>query len=353
VLEITTAWRPAKDPADIRHLIRDMDIANPLWGAPRIHGEPLKLGIDVGPTTVAKHMARTRRPPSQGWKTFLRNHADGLASIDLFVVPAIFLIWTSGPAAFAAEAFVVGRDATSKCRMDCPSINRGLRLEWAAALYQYRLRSRRSAYRNQSRRLQLHPLRRPRVECIAGRDYSRQAARCEDKSLVPGRAPASPRAWSSYAARLSLDRTQMQGADNASWNVFWAVTSHKEGKSSNRFPCPLPNLQSRNRAGAVTNQSLARQATRLEPPENMVRPANLRNRNALDRYFDHTDVDLVGSRNPPDRPSSPCRHATSTVTRGKPNDKVRLPVAPLWALARMKTGAKLLCAGSPFAISPG
>jgi hypothetical protein len=78
-----------KTPADIRQLIRDMSIANPLWGAPRIHGELLNLGIDVGQTTVAKYMARRRLPPSQGWKTFLRNHADGVASMDLFVVPTI------------------------------------------------------------------------------------------------------------------------------------------------------------------------------------------------------------------------------------------------------------------------
>jgi hypothetical protein len=55
----------------------------------RIHGELLKLGIDVGQTTVAKYMAKRRVPPSQGWKTFLRNHADGIASMDLFVVPTI------------------------------------------------------------------------------------------------------------------------------------------------------------------------------------------------------------------------------------------------------------------------
>ena len=66
-----------------------MSIANPLWGAPRIHGELLKLGIDVGQTTVAKYMAKTTRPPSQGWKTFLVNHADGIAAMDLFVVPTI------------------------------------------------------------------------------------------------------------------------------------------------------------------------------------------------------------------------------------------------------------------------
>ena len=64
-------------------------LANPLWSAPRIHGELLKLGIDIGQTSVGKYMARRRRPPSQGWRTFLLNHADGIASIDLFVVPTI------------------------------------------------------------------------------------------------------------------------------------------------------------------------------------------------------------------------------------------------------------------------
>ena len=78
-----------KTPLEIRQLIREISIANPLWGAPRIHGELLKLGIDVGQTTIAKYMARRRRPPSQGWKTFLRNHADGITSMDLFVVPTI------------------------------------------------------------------------------------------------------------------------------------------------------------------------------------------------------------------------------------------------------------------------
>src|SRR4030088_3511492 len=78
-----------KTPLEVRQLIRDMSIENPLRGAPRIHDELLKLGIDVGQTTVAKYMARGRRPPSQGWKTFLRNHADGIASMDLFVVPTI------------------------------------------------------------------------------------------------------------------------------------------------------------------------------------------------------------------------------------------------------------------------
>jgi len=80
--------RPAVT-VEIRQLIRQMSGANPLWGAPRIHGELLKLGIDVGQTSVAKYMVRRRVPPSQGWRTFLRNHADGIAAMDLFVVPTI------------------------------------------------------------------------------------------------------------------------------------------------------------------------------------------------------------------------------------------------------------------------
>jgi hypothetical protein len=68
-------------PLEVRQLIREMSLANPLWGAPRIHGELLKLGIDIGQTSVAKYMARRRGPPSQGWRTFLRNHADGIAAL--------------------------------------------------------------------------------------------------------------------------------------------------------------------------------------------------------------------------------------------------------------------------------
>jgi transposase InsO family protein len=76
-------------PAEIRQLIRAMSVANPLWGAPRIHGELVKLGIDIGQTSVAKYMVRGRGLPSQGWRTFLCNHADGIAAMDLFVVPTM------------------------------------------------------------------------------------------------------------------------------------------------------------------------------------------------------------------------------------------------------------------------
>jgi transposase InsO family protein len=82
-------WGRPGVPTEIRQLIREMSVANPLWGAPRIHGELVRLGIDIGQTSVAKYMTRRRGPPSQGWKTFLRNHADGIAAMDLFVVPTV------------------------------------------------------------------------------------------------------------------------------------------------------------------------------------------------------------------------------------------------------------------------
>ena len=74
---------------ELRQLIREMSLANPLWGAPRIHGELLKLGVDIAQSTVAKYMARGGRPPGQSWKAFLRNHAAGIAAMDLLVVPTI------------------------------------------------------------------------------------------------------------------------------------------------------------------------------------------------------------------------------------------------------------------------
>ena len=80
--------RPQIDK-EVRDLIRRMSFENPLWGAPHIHGELLKLGFDVAQSTVSKYMVPRRGRPSQTWKTFLHNHADGIAAIDLFVVPTI------------------------------------------------------------------------------------------------------------------------------------------------------------------------------------------------------------------------------------------------------------------------
>jgi transposase InsO family protein len=75
--------------SDLRALIKQMSIENPLWGAPRIHGELLKLGFDVAQSSVAKYMVKRRGPPSQGWRAFLRNHAPHIAAMDSFVVPTI------------------------------------------------------------------------------------------------------------------------------------------------------------------------------------------------------------------------------------------------------------------------
>jgi len=74
---------------ELRVLIRQISMENPLWGAPRIHGELLKLGFEVAQSSVAKYMAKRRGPPSQGWRTFLHNHAPDIAAMDLFVVPTI------------------------------------------------------------------------------------------------------------------------------------------------------------------------------------------------------------------------------------------------------------------------
>ena len=75
--------------AELRALIRQMSRENLLWGAPRIHGELLKLGFELAQSSVAKYMVEHRGPPSQGWRTFLRNHEPDIAAMDLFVVPTI------------------------------------------------------------------------------------------------------------------------------------------------------------------------------------------------------------------------------------------------------------------------
>src|SRR4051794_39037097 len=80
--------RPAV-PRDLRDLIRRMSRENPGWGAPRIHGELLKLGINIGETSVSKYLVRNRKPPSQTWRTLLENHLKSLVSVDFFTVPTI------------------------------------------------------------------------------------------------------------------------------------------------------------------------------------------------------------------------------------------------------------------------
>ena len=112
--------RPRID-MELRVLIRRMSVENPFWGAPRIHGELLKLGLEVAQSSVAKYMVKRRGPPSQGWRTFLHNHAPDIAAMDLFVVPTIGfdllyalvviglgrgdLVWTNVTANPTAERF--------------------------------------------------------------------------------------------------------------------------------------------------------------------------------------------------------------------------------------------------------
>src|SRR5262249_8290913 len=80
--------RPQID-TELRALIRRMSVENPLWGAPRIYGELLKLGFEVVQSTVARYMAKRHGPPRQVWRAFLRNHAPPIAAMDLFVVPPL------------------------------------------------------------------------------------------------------------------------------------------------------------------------------------------------------------------------------------------------------------------------
>jgi putative transposase len=82
----TTGGRPPIN-TEIRALITHMANANPLWGAPRIHGELLKIGIEVAERTVSRLMPKRRPQPSQTWRTFLTNHVRDLVSIDFFTVP--------------------------------------------------------------------------------------------------------------------------------------------------------------------------------------------------------------------------------------------------------------------------
>jgi hypothetical protein len=88
-------WKSRRRPGrpkvcrELRDLILRMSKENPLWGAPRIHGELLKLGYEIAESTVSKYMVRRQAPPSQTWRTFLRNHANAIAAIDLCVVPTL------------------------------------------------------------------------------------------------------------------------------------------------------------------------------------------------------------------------------------------------------------------------
>ena len=102
--------------AELRALIRRMSMENPLWGAPRIHGELLKLGFEVAQSSVAKYMVKRRGPPSQGWHTFLRNHAPDIAAMDLLVVRPL-----------ASTCFMLSSSSVSTAETSPGSMSQGTR----------------------------------------------------------------------------------------------------------------------------------------------------------------------------------------------------------------------------------
>ena len=105
-LEVASVGRATAN-TELRVLVQRMSVENPLWGAPRIHGELLKLGFQIAQSGVAKYMVKRRGPPSQGWRTFLQNHAPDIAAMDLFVVPTIGfdLLYASSSSGWIAESW--------------------------------------------------------------------------------------------------------------------------------------------------------------------------------------------------------------------------------------------------------
>jgi len=123
------AGRPKID-CGLRDLIRQMSRENPLWGASRTHGELLMLGFKVAQSTVSKYRAHPSTPPSQSWKTFLQNHAEAIAAIDMCVVLTLPFgrLFVTGPRARPKPAVVVRGDTASDCRVAGQADNRGVSL---------------------------------------------------------------------------------------------------------------------------------------------------------------------------------------------------------------------------------
>ncbi len=122
---------------EIRDLIRQMSSDNPLWGTPRIHGELLKFGIEIGQATVAKYMVRRRGAPSPTWRTFLRNHAEGIAAIDMFVVmsASFRLLYFTVILAYERRTIIHTAVAeTSHCGLVIASGNRSVSMGHCSAL---------------------------------------------------------------------------------------------------------------------------------------------------------------------------------------------------------------------------
>jgi hypothetical protein len=124
-----------KISVDLRKLIGEMSCANPLWGAPHIHGELLKLGFEVAQSTVARYMCRRSRPPSQSWRTFLNNHVDGTFCSADDHVPGPLL--SCRPSAWTTSLGVVWSDRKSDCGVDLAPDYRGITLTGRPASLNY------------------------------------------------------------------------------------------------------------------------------------------------------------------------------------------------------------------------
>jgi hypothetical protein len=128
--------RPAVPP-DLRALIRRMSHANPLWGAPRMHGELLKLGIEVSQASVSKCLVRPRPPPSQSWPTFLANHVHQIMAADFFLVPTAtgrLLFVLRHARAPAPACCACGGYSASDCWLDRAATSRGVPVERRTAV---------------------------------------------------------------------------------------------------------------------------------------------------------------------------------------------------------------------------
>ena len=135
-LEVACTGRATANRRRVARIDPTDEHENPLWGAPRIHGELLKLGFEVAQRR-AKYMVKRWGPPSQGWRTFLRNHAPDIAAMDLFVVPTIGLTCSmlrhrpAGPQRPRLDQ----RHKEPDSRVGCTPAHRGISLEWGSALY--------------------------------------------------------------------------------------------------------------------------------------------------------------------------------------------------------------------------
>ena len=215
-------WGRPRAPLELRQLIREMSVDNPLWGAPRIHGELLKLGFDVGQTTVAKYMAQRRRPPSQSWKTFLRNHAEGIAALDLFVVPTVDLRMLFALVVFAIDRrLMVTINVTTHPTADWIARQITEAFPWDRAP-QYLIRDRDGAY-GQTFKRRLHAMgirdrptapRSPWQNCYAERLIGSIRRECLDHVVVFGEAHLR-RALNKYTEYYNATRTHLSLAKDS------------------------------------------------------------------------------------------------------------------------------------------